>query len=173
MGVNLVSDLQVPDGNFTALIEARPNKAEKQNEKVEGVYFDFIFNPPCKPGKLKNSLEESNLENEQSFGLRKRFVSGKDSTEDDEERDNSMTEQGQNSSDFRPDPLKWFGVLTPSALKQGQHYFQSAARTAVELANHKVKLNGIIDEYMRLKHNKDKLLSHVDTISSMEQTEPK
>ena len=51
------------------------------------------------------------------------------------------TPQKKSDSD---DPLKWFGILVPSSLKQSQKCFQKAVERSVECANIQNEINGVI-----------------------------
>ena len=43
------------------------------------------------------------------------------------------------------DPLKWFGILTPPALRQSQASFKTAAELAVETANIQSEMAGVVN----------------------------
>ena len=186
MGVASVSELQVPDDEFKALIEARPFEGEEQTEKDHGsLYFEMKRLYPrnkLSTGDLKgdeSGADDSSTRHAESSGVRKRFVSGKQPPQEDASAVASINGGEKvreintvSSSDFRPDPLNWFGLLVPNALRQGQNYFQTAASTSIELVNLKMKLHYIIDEYKELKEKKHSLLTHVDTISSSNETLP-
>ena len=59
----------------------------------------------------------------------------------EEKRDEKETPQKKSDSD---DPLKWFGILVPSSLKQSQKCFQKAVERSVECANIQNEINGVI-----------------------------
>ena len=172
MGVNAVSELQVPDDEFQPLVEVRPIQDDYEEKAHSGLYFEFLRLLPSKQSK---SQRLKDVPTEDGNVVRRRLVSGKDSALVDKEISEKkeadskkalVADKVQVSSDVRPDPLHWFGVLVPTSLKQGQSCFQNAIRNSVELANLKMKLDKIIDEYMLLKENKYKQLKAVDTISS-------
>lgn len=48
------------------------------------------------------------------------------------------------------DPLKWFGVLVPQNLRQGQAWFQKALDLVVQCANVKEELENCQHEYKKL-----------------------
>eukprot|EP00730_Choanoeca_flexa_P013228 TRINITY_DN5096_c0_g1_i1.p1 TRINITY_DN5096_c0_g1~~TRINITY_DN5096_c0_g1_i1.p1 ORF type:complete len:161 (+),score=18.41 TRINITY_DN5096_c0_g1_i1:58-483(+) len=53
------------------------------------------------------------------------------------------------------DPLRWFGVLVPSALRQAQTTFRRSTEIAVRLADSKVKMQRLESEFKSLRANKD------------------
>ena len=59
----------------------------------------------------------------------------------EEKRDEKETPQKKSDSD---NPLKWFGILVPSSLKQSQKCFQKAVERSVECANIQNEINGVI-----------------------------
>ena len=176
MGVNAVSELQVPDDEFQPLVEVRAIQDDNEETADSGLYLEFLCRIPSKQNKSQHLQGEPAADGN---GVRRRLVSGKDSAPVDKEVSEKNEADGkkalvadkvQISSDVRPDPLHWFGFLVPTSLKQGQSCFQNAIRNSVELANLKMKLNKTIDEYMLLKDKKCKLLKAVDTISGNSDT---
>lgn len=55
------------------------------------------------------------------------------------------------------DPLKWFGVLVPPALRQSQTEFKKSAESVVTIANLKVKMSSLQNEYTDLLKKKHTL----------------
>ena len=180
MGVSAVSELQVPDGEFKALVEVSLLKKDHQsNDAIDaGWSFELSRSSPSNQHSTQGSQVAAKAAEEVS-GVRKRFVSEKDisksgsgtvvvanSNNDSPDKAASTMDEVKVSGEFQPDPLKWFGFLVPSSLRQGQQYFKRAVDTSVELANLKITLSTIIDEYMQLKQKKKLLLSSVHTISS-------
>lgn len=55
------------------------------------------------------------------------------------------------------DPLKWFGVLVPPALRQSQVDFKTSTETVVTVANLRIKLDTLQKEYVDLKQKKKEL----------------
>lgn len=176
MGVCSVSDLQIPDGDFNAHVKVIPNKIEKQSSGDEGPYFEVSSSSPSKAEVLEEVPKAEKSGNEESSGVRRRHATrNKLNSEADSvkaERNHGKSDQTKRDESVptvRPDPLKWFGLLVPNSLRQGQTCFKAATSTAVELVNQKVKLNRIIDEYLELKSKKHMFLSNVDTVSSTEE----
>jgi len=54
------------------------------------------------------------------------------------------------------DPLKWFGVLTPPALKQSQAYFVTATEVALECANIQSEMVGVQNRIKYIQRIKQK-----------------
>ena len=48
-------------------------------------------------------------------------------------------------SGLQSDPLKWFGLLSPPALRQSQASFKTAAELAVETANIQSEMAGVLN----------------------------
>ena len=179
MGISAVSELQIPDDEFQPLVEVRPFEIDHENGVDHTCSsFELIRSTPSK--QLKNQQFKDGSGSPGSVGgVRKRFVSKKENSAIDEvtvanNDSNDMktleVDKSQASSDSRPDPLRWFGLLVPTSLRQGQNYFKAAVGSSVELTNLKLKLDAIIDEYMQLKERKRQLLLLVDTISSNSDT---
>lgn len=74
---------------------------------------------------------------------------------EDVELDQMKKSQGKKSYD----PLKWFGVLVPPALRQSQQEFRKSTETVVTVANLRVKLDSLRKEYEDLMKQKKKLQS--------------
>ena len=60
------------------------------------------------------------------------------------------------------DPLKWFGVLVPSSLKDCQKDFKTACRLSCEVAQLEQELGRIMNDYEQLKERKRVVQSLVD-----------
>ena len=61
----------------------------------------------------------------------------------------------------KKDPLKWFGVLVPQALRNSQKKFQQAVVLSCDLATLKVKLNSLQSHYNQLMQEKRDILNSV------------
>lgn len=55
------------------------------------------------------------------------------------------------------DPIKWFGVLVPSSLKQSQQSFQKVLEAAVDIVNARKQWLEAIEEKNRLSSSKNAL----------------
>ena len=61
------------------------------------------------------------------------------------------------------DPLKWFGVLVPSSLRQSQNAFQQVLETAVEILNARNEWLNALEETKKLSTENDWLNALVET----------
>ncbi|XP_046362017.2 coiled-coil domain-containing protein 115-like [Haliotis rufescens] len=150
MGVKSVSATQLPD-EMDPLLTILVN-GEKKDTK-----FEF----------LKTSIKTSK-DSVKDETLRKRNVPNKLSDGDTPEVEtigsagDSSAAAKDESSEKKPghvDPLKWFGVLVPQALRRSQSSFQEASGLAVTVANLKLKLGNLREDYKTLLAEKQKLLS--------------
>ena len=65
-------------------------------------------------------------------------------------------------------PLKWFGLLTPPALKQAQAHFVSATEIAVDCANIQSEIVGVQNrinfiQRIKLRAEKEKNIENLDS----------
>ena len=83
-----------------------------------------------------NLLEPGNSpdEEDQGDGLKQR--GGKTGEKED---------SGGSRSPDQSDPLKWFGLLTPPALRQSQASFKTATELVVETANIQSEIAGVLN----------------------------
>ena len=58
------------------------------------------------------------------------------------------------------DPIKWFGVLVPSSLREGQRHFQSAIELCCEVTTLEAELRQVVVKIERLKGEKRRLLQN-------------
>ncbi len=75
-----------------------------------------------------------------------------------EENKESIGSRQVNSSGWN-DPLKWFGVLVPQALRNSQSQFKTAIELCCTLASLKARLLKLKAEYKKLLLEKDTLLT--------------
>eukprot|EP00092_Neocalanus_flemingeri_P032282 GFUD01035099.1.p1 GENE.GFUD01035099.1~~GFUD01035099.1.p1 ORF type:complete len:222 (+),score=91.15 GFUD01035099.1:78-743(+) len=66
------------------------------------------------------------------------------------------TEDNKPVSKQQLDPLKWFGVLTPTALKQSQAHFVTATEVALECANIQSEMAGVQNRIKYIQRVKQK-----------------
>lgn len=182
MGVGCVSELQIPDDEFLPLIEVRPF-GEDENTRLE--FHKYSSRPlenkseVMKKGNGNNS--ERVLSTTESSVRKRRVGPGQEKANISDDvmlsklkfADNSHEEFMVDSktviseiSQERKDPLKWFGLLVPTSLRQGQACFQGAAETACRIANSRMLLEDIISKYMKLKEVKRLRTSKVESIQS-------
>lgn len=64
---------------------------------------------------------------------------------------------GNTSKPKNQDPLKWFGILVPANLRQGQSWFVKAIDYGVQSATVTAQLNLSMERYNALMHTKNNL----------------
>lgn len=76
----------------------------------------------------------------QEEGIRRRNTSKKDTTQEDESKNATITKspvitsQRQHVQNPQQDPLKWFGILLPQSLKHAQSSFKQVIELSAEIA---------------------------------------
>ncbi|KAG8298620.1 hypothetical protein J6590_010618 [Homalodisca vitripennis] len=65
------------------------------------------------------------------------------------------------SKSTNQDPIKWFGFLVPTNLRQGQSWFLRAIDYSVQSANISAEMNASLDKYTQLKSDKKSLKSEM------------
>lgn len=100
----------------------------------------------------------------ETIGLRKRNVpqAEKDQIEDEKESENERKlEMKSDEAETKParlcDPLNWFGVLVPQSLRQSQSSFKQAVDHAVNIANLKLKIARLQEDYVNCLSEKMKV----------------
>ena len=64
----------------------------------------------------------------------------------------------------KKDPIRWFGVLTPQALKQGQRHFSKSIELSIEATNLQNEIRGlVIKRQILLRQLKKKLATNETT----------
>jgi len=139
-GPTSISKLQLPseesDKEVVASKKVITEECIQEGTKVR--YFHHSFEEKPAPLPVPDSCVK------QRKNVEKKNVTG-DNT------DNAATKQ-QN-------PLKWFGVLTPPALKQAQSHFVSATEIAIDCANIQSEMAGVqnrIKYIQRIKQRTEK-----------------
>ncbi|KAK3100563.1 hypothetical protein FSP39_021860 [Pinctada imbricata] len=91
-------------------------------------------------------------------GLRQRKVENVGFSEDEKGgiKLKDMNEKVKKKSNY--DPLKWFGVLVPQALRQSQSAFKKSLELAVNVANLKMRLGALKNSYEELMCKKMELV---------------
>ncbi|XP_065059536.1 coiled-coil domain-containing protein 115-like [Rhopilema esculentum] len=180
IGVGSISELQIPDHEFRPLVEVTCNEhmsAEKHEKDIIELIF---FHTGKKPQNM--NVEISNQGDAATNTVRKRFIQTTEIVNTDDagskkqESESIMEESDKishctNETELRPDPLKWFGYLAPTCLRQGQVSFQEATNNVVQAVNAKIRLHRIILDFEELKKKKQKLLSDVETVSCRSDTQ--
>ena len=179
MGVGSISELQIPDYEFRPLVEVTCNEQfaeEHEKDIIELISFHAGKMPQNMNVKINNQGGDA------TNTVRKRFVQTKETGKTGDagskkQESESILEESikishcTNEADLRPDPLKWFGYLAPTCLRQGQVSFQEATNNAAQAVNAKIRLHRIILDFEELKKKKQKLLSDVETVSCRSDTQ--
>ncbi|KAN0037700.1 hypothetical protein ACTFIV_003054 [Dictyostelium citrinum] len=58
-----------------------------------------------------------------------------------------------NKKIIRKDPIYWFGISTPTSLKQSQSYFKQAINQSIEISNKLIKMETIYKKYCEQNSN--------------------
>ena len=134
----------------------------KMNALVKVSYEDnqFIL---MDTNNLERQLQDLDLNDDQNKSvLRKRTTVNQ---EDSESKYVGMTNKAyveeiglkDMKKSSSSDPLKWFGVLVPQALRQSQTEFKNSVNTVVTVANLKTKLISLQKEYEDLLRQKKEM----------------
>ncbi|XP_028407059.1 coiled-coil domain-containing protein 115-like [Dendronephthya gigantea] len=158
MGNKSVGELQYAR-NMKASTLVIERDFQSRNEDEDDVETDLKgFEVVFDLDKAKNENERGGdvVENEKP-GLRQR-VTGKDQREDLMEDDEDRARKGGFMDGKKTtDPLKWFGVLVPTSLRECQRDFKTACRLSGEAAQLEQELDTIINDYAKLKEEKRRL----------------
>ena len=111
-------------------------------------------------------------------GLRKREVTTKEEKDLDDEKVGEVTDRVEEvdietkekphdikekpQGSPRKDPLNWFGVLVPQALRDSQSQFKSALSFSADLATLKIKLLKMQMTIRHLLHRKEEIINSFD-----------
>ena len=170
MGAKSVSPLQYDENNMEAT--ARVNIAEESSEE-EKVSSDVmkVFELVREDGDGKSTnikMSTDSKSSDNGDGLRKRNVEKKIPEEDktlsiEEISGNFQKISVVESTEKQKvvDPVKWFGVLVPQALRTSQKNFKSATETACNVASLQVRLENARKEYIKLMKEKSSVMSSV------------
>ena len=146
MGLQSVGMAQCDENKMTALV-----KLSVSDDNVVSQY-----NGACDLD-LESNFNDLDLGEEDSsnVGVRKRAsVKPKDNSHvEDVEMDHIKKKNAKRTYD----PLKWFGVLVPPALRQSQVDFKKTTETVVAVANLRTKIDTIQKEYRILLKKKKEL----------------
>lgn len=154
---NMVSEVKV---TFDKQLELHKNDPDLQSEDDLEREIDL-------EEKYENKLNVTDL------GIRKRKVGGTHSKEVEEiesddlvshiedinlSKDKNSLDQTELTEKRKPtkpaDPIKWFGVLVPPALRQSQAEFKKSVQMSVTVANLKIKLCDLQTKYKTLLKEK-------------------
>lgn len=144
MGNRNVSALQLPteeSSEVSALVTVTTTKDESSN--LNNVTFHLNRSSP----QEKQKSPKTNVKQR----------SNKDHEESDEESEPLIKE----SKSLVQDPIKWFGVLVPQNLRQGQVWFQKAIEFAVQSANIQLELDASIIRFESLLKRKSDYIDSV------------
>uniref|UniRef100_A0A1B6L225 Vacuolar ATPase assembly protein VMA22 n=1 Tax=Graphocephala atropunctata TaxID=36148 RepID=A0A1B6L225_9HEMI len=76
-------------------------------------------------------------------------------------RETPVKDSENKSKNTNQDPLKWFGFLVPTNLRQGQSWFLRAIDYSVQSANISVDMSVSLDKYSKLINDKNSLKSEI------------
>ena len=117
-------------------------------------------------GEEGHQTSENNPNSENLGEVRRRKVRSKegnyekDNLLDSKKAEGELTENvDERSVKKLTDPLKWFGVLVPSCLRQCQQEFKSSCQLLCEIAELECRVNRIVCSYNKLKELKYALKS--------------
>ena len=124
------------------------NDEKELNPDLSG--FEVVFDGV----KMENELckEVENVTENKSSGLRQRGAGKNHQGKDTQELIES--EIGISSRKKSTDPLKWFGVLVPTSLRDCQREFKTACCLSFEIAQLEQEVNTIMNDYLNLKEKK-------------------
>ncbi|XP_075227512.1 vacuolar ATPase assembly protein VMA22 [Lycorma delicatula] len=144
MGNRNVSSLQLPteDGSeVQALTTVISSKDEISNLNNLSYQLKRI-SPQEKQRSPKTSIKQRSTKEYEEF------------IELDEEESQPLLLQSSESKSAVQDPIKWFGVLVPQNLRQGQAWFQKAIELAVQSANIQAELDASRIQFQNLLKRK-------------------
>jgi len=146
MGHKSVSALQFNDDDMEALI-----KVDVEQDDLESL-------PKF---SLSSNDGAENKEDAQDSGLRQRHKDSPDSSGDRVEDISAAAEKATK----KKDPINWFGVLVPGALRESQAKFKGAARVSCELASLKLQSDLLQMQCREALAHKDNVINGVETLS--------
>ena len=127
------------------------NDDKELNPDLSG--FEVVFDGDKTEKELFKEVE--NVTENKSSGLRQRGAGknhqGRDTQEDGLEIEREI---GISSRKKSTDPLKWFGVLVPTSLRDCQREFKTACCLSFEIAQLEQEVNTIMNDYLNLKEKK-------------------
>ena len=156
MGNKAVGEMQY-SRNMTAstLVSERDSCSSKDDKnKLKTVLkgFEVLFDGDKTKNETCKEVEDL-VENERP-GLRQRGAAKSHQGETDGGGPGGKTETEFASRKKTTDPLKWFGVLVPSSLKDCQKEFKTACCLSCEIAQLEEELVRIMGDYHKLKEKK-------------------
>ena len=163
MGAKSVGALQYDSENMQASTVINVSN----DDEIEAIYPIFSL--------FENEGSTQDNDKRSETGLRKRKADKKENEKTVNDLAESIEEIGLREEDIakdpikretelspkKKDPLKWFGVLVPQALKDSQKKFKQATTLSCDLATLKVKLNSLQSHYNQLMQEKRDILNSV------------
>lgn len=148
MGNKAVSSMQYDVNKMQALATITLSHDETDDRHM----FELVRKKPSK-ARRKTALSEDEYSSTiGSTEVRKRKGG------EDEVAVLRLEELTINDDSTAPDPLRWFGVLVPPTLRQGQSNFIQAVEVSVELANLQSELEATRLKYRELLGKKSELM---------------
>ncbi|XP_052819706.1 coiled-coil domain-containing protein 115-like [Mya arenaria] len=160
MGVKSVSMDQCDENNMSAVVKVKVTPENQLKSYNPDLDIESQFSDLDLEGKIPDT--ESNLRKRNVRKPERDYYEKKDSHI--EEFINKAGENGVELKDLSDktrkkvfDPIKWFGVLVPTTLRQSQSDFKATVDAVVTVANLKIKLQELQKEYKELMLKKEEL----------------
>ncbi|RZF39944.1 hypothetical protein LSTR_LSTR002347 [Laodelphax striatellus] len=122
------------------------------------------------------SPDDSKQRSSQQQALKKRNPESRESDEQkplldaaEDDDDNDAEEKSGSSPPSLQDPIKWFGVLVPQNLRQGQARFKRALELVVHTANIQLELHATVAQFRKLLDTKRSMQSDLIKLADTEQ----
>ncbi|KAF2073395.1 hypothetical protein CYY_005308 [Polysphondylium violaceum] len=167
MGLKSLGQLQYPENiksTFTITIDSDNSLSihERQDKKKS---------PSSSSNNTSSSSSSTTTTTKRRGGNKEsktKADSDDESSDDESENNNNNQENNENNQDgekkpatpkrgnkelIKKDPIYWFGIMTPSTLKQSQSYFKQSINLSLEMSNKIILLNVIEKQLEELKKN--------------------
>ncbi|WAR14200.1 hypothetical protein MAR_004305 [Mya arenaria] len=151
---------QCDENNMSAVVKVKVTPENQLKSYNPDLDIESQFSDLDLEGKIPDT--ESNLRKRNVRKPERDYYEKKDSHI--EEFINKAGENGVELKDLSDktrkkvfDPIKWFGVLVPTTLRQSQSDFKATVDAVVTVANLKIKLQELQKEYKELMLKKEEL----------------
>ncbi|PIK40281.1 putative coiled-coil domain-containing protein [Apostichopus japonicus] len=166
MGSRSVGSLQYNTTNMMALASV-----EVSDECGSCTFFHQRREPTKKTAKQKQAGSDKDRNAEiQSTESQVRRRKAEENGPEESELEERIQELSIEEVTIQ-DPLKWFGILVPAALRQGQNNFIEAVEQCVEIATLQNKLMATQLEYQELMKTKMELNDKTENLDDTEEGE--
>ena len=170
MGVKAVGALQFNEQEMDALakIDILPSSLEIGDNAVQS--YEFRLNRADSKESPKEEIRKDE-QNGDGDGLRQRKIAKDIEDEDVNKTANGVQElsingdvNGESEAKEQPkvkDPIKWFGLLVPQALRDSQKNFKLAIEVATEIASLKNQLEELRIKFRSMLKAKEDVINSV------------